>query len=78
MRAEIDTDLLHDADSQGVDVACGLRPCAFYTERAAELFAKNTFCQMGAAGISSTEDEDGRHGFEMKRKGHREFYKSGE
>jgi len=65
MRGDVEADLGHDFDGEGMDVAGGLGAGAGDGVASAQGVAEDAFGEVGAAGVAGAEDEDnGGHGGE--------------
>ena len=59
MRGDVDADLGHDFDGEGMDVAGGLGAGAGDGVAFTQDVAEDAFGEVGAAGVAGAEDEDG-------------------
>lgn len=65
MGGDVDADLLHHLDSEGMHIPRGIRTGALYVEEVTGDHAKDAFGEVAATGIAGTQDQDGgqAHGF---------------
>jgi hypothetical protein len=60
MSRDVDADFVEDFDGLGVDIACRLGTGTGYFDEITSCGTEDAFCQVAAAGIAGTEDEDER------------------